>query len=264
MAVNVEKTNYIIFHTRGKKIETNDLSVVFNSNDEGSENPDPSKIQILERIHDGHNDIKMQSFKLLGIYLDEHLTLNKHVAHVSAKLTRSLYLLNRVKNFVSLASLKKLYFSLFHSHLLYCSNIFGCTSQSNINKILVLQKKAIRIMTMSSYSAHTGPLFLSNNILPFDKLLSFNKLMFMHSVAYNYAPPAFDNTWMINAERNTGHHLRNQDFFTLPNVRIEQFRKFPLYALPLEWNNLSDNIRLQHNRTTFKIALFDHLLESIL
>ncbi len=98
--VNVEKTNYIIFHTRGKKIETNDLSVVFNSNDEGSENPDPSKIQILERIHDGHNDIKMQSFKLLGIYLDEHLTLNKHAAHVSAKLTRSLYLLNRVKNFV--------------------------------------------------------------------------------------------------------------------------------------------------------------------
>ncbi len=206
----------------------------------------------------------MQSFKLLGIYLDEHLTLNKHVAHVSAKLTRSLDLLNRVKIFVSLASLKKLYFSLFHSHLLYCSNIFGCTSQSNINKILVLQKKAIRIMTMSSYSAHTGPLFLSNNILPFDKLLSFNKLMFMHSVGYNYSPPAFDNTWMINAERNTGHHLRNQDIFTLPNVRIEQFRKFPLYALPLEWNNLSDNIRLQHNGTTFKIALFDHLLESIL
>ncbi len=113
MAVNVEKTNYIIFHTRGKKIETNGLSVVFNSNDEDSENPDPFKIQILERIYDGHNDIKMQSFKLLGIHLDEHLTLNKHAAHVSAKLTRSLYLLNRVKFFVSLASLKKLYFFTF-------------------------------------------------------------------------------------------------------------------------------------------------------
>jgi hypothetical protein len=85
----------------------------------------------------------------------------------------------------------------------------------------------------------------------------------MQSVAYNYAPPSFDNTWLINADRNTGHNLRNQEYFSLLNVQIEQFRKFPLYALPLEWNNLSENIRLEQNRTTFKIALHDHLLESL-
>jgi hypothetical protein len=50
----------------------------------------------LECIHDNHNDDKMQSFKLLGVFLDEHVTLNKHVAHVTAKLTKALYLLRRV------------------------------------------------------------------------------------------------------------------------------------------------------------------------
>jgi hypothetical protein len=263
LAVNVSKTNYVIFRTRGKRVELNGLNVVFNSNDLDIEQPDPSNIQILDRIKDDHNDEKMRTFKLLGIYLDEHLTLNKHVAHITAKLTRSIYLLRRVKNLISSASLKKLYFSLFHSHLLYCSNIYGSTSQSNLNKIFVLQKKAIRIITNSPYLAHTNPLFLANDILPFDKLLTYNRLMFMHSVAYNYAPPSFDNTWLINADRNTGHNLRNQEYFSLPNVRIEQFRKFPLYALPLEWNYLSENIRLHHNRTTFKIALHDHLLESL-
>ncbi len=85
----------------------------------------------------------------------------------------------------------------------------------------------------------------------------------MHSIAYEYAPVTFANTWTKNIIRNTGHDLRNQDFFTLPLVRIESFRKFPLYALANEWNNLGNNIRLQHNRTTFKIALLDEIISSL-
>jgi hypothetical protein len=58
-------------------------------------------------------------------------------------------------------------------------------------------------------------------------------------------------------------NLRNQDYFTLPLVRTESYRKFPLYALANEWNKLGDNIRLQHNRTTFKIALLDEIITSL-
>ncbi len=53
-------------------------------------------------------------------------------------------------------------------------------------------------------------------------------------------------------------------FFIMPQVRIDLFRRFPLYALPHEWNNLGDNIRLQHNQTTFKIALTDFLLGTLI
>jgi hypothetical protein len=49
----------------------------------------------------------------------------------------------------------------------------------------------------------------------------------------------------------------------MPVVRIEFYRKFPMYALANEWNNLGDNIRLQHNSTTFKIALIDELISTI-
>jgi hypothetical protein len=85
----------------------------------------------------------------------------------------------------------------------------------------------------------------------------------MHSIAYDYAPITFANTWTKNNTRNIGHDLRNQDFFTMPLVRIESFRKFPLYTLPNERNKLGDNIRLQHNRTTFKIALMDKITGSL-
>jgi hypothetical protein len=143
MAVNVSKTNYIIFRTRGKALNMNGLDVVFNSNDMDANPPNPLLIQKVERIHNKHNDTKMQAFKLLGVFLDEHLTLNKHIDHVTAKLSKSLYILNRVKHFISPVSLRRLYFSLFHSHLLYCINILSCTSLTNVNRILLLQKKAI-------------------------------------------------------------------------------------------------------------------------
>jgi hypothetical protein len=52
MAVNVSKTNYIIFRTRGKKIDLNGKSIVFNSNDPNSPHVDPNLIQKIERVHD--------------------------------------------------------------------------------------------------------------------------------------------------------------------------------------------------------------------
>jgi hypothetical protein len=61
------------------------------------------------------------------------------------------------------------------------------TSQANLNHISILQKKAIRVITVSSTFAHTDKLFIENRILPFEKIISFNRLLFMHTIAYKYA-----------------------------------------------------------------------------
>jgi hypothetical protein len=152
---------------------------------------------------------------------------------------------------------------MFHPHLLYCTIIVSCAPQTALNKISTLQKKAIRIITKSKSLAHTSPLFLDNNILPFEKLLTLNKLLFMHSIAFKYAHSSFSDTWPTNNNRDNDYNLRNNDLFTLPPFRIELFKKFPLYSLPFIWNELPDSLRYQHNRTTFKIALVDHLFNSL-
>jgi hypothetical protein len=263
MAVNVNKTNYIIFHTRGKKLDINLPDVVFNSNEIDSQSPDPTKIYKLECIHDLNNDVKLRSFKLLGVFFDEHLTFTKQISHVSAKLASANFYLRRVANFVSVKTLRTLYFSLFHPHLLYCSIILSCASSTALNKISQLQKKAIRIINKSKPSTHTSPLFLNSHILPFEKLVLLNKHLFMHAIAFNYAPSSFTNTWIKNNSRELEYQLRNQDLFVIPPFRIELFRKIPLYSLPHSWNELPDSLRYQHNRTTFKIALTDHLFSNL-
>ncbi len=73
MAVNVNKTNYIIFWTRGKIINADLPDLVFNSDDPNSNDPDspdqcPQSIYKLDRIHDNNPDIKLRNFKPLGVF----------------------------------------------------------------------------------------------------------------------------------------------------------------------------------------------------
>jgi hypothetical protein len=134
----------------------------------------------------------------------------------------------------------------------------------NKQRIAKIQKKAIRIITGSTYNAHTAPLFLQHNILPYDKLITFSQLMFMHSVEYGYAPKSFENIWLKNNDRNAERELRNANDFLLTQPRTETFKKSTFYSLPNEWNNLAPEIKLQQNRLTFKWALKAHLMEDIM
>jgi sarcosine oxidase/L-pipecolate oxidase len=262
LAVNINKTKYMIFRSKGKKIVTEPV-IVYNEN-EPNHPHDNNLITVLERYHDNHESIECRSYKLLGIFLDEHLTLDAHVNHICSKLTKSMFCIKQAKHNIPLSGLKSLYFALVHSHLTYCTLILNSITASNRKRIEKVQKKAIRIMTGSSYNAHTKPLFLQHAILPFDKLIIQSQLHFMHAIEYKYAPASFDNVWIKNSDREPAVNLRNANDYYLPLPRTEAFKKSIAYALPSTWNELQPEIKYQENAITFKWALKAHLLESIM
>ena len=139
----------------------------------------------------------------------------------------------------------------------------GITAK-NKQKIVKIQKKAIRVITNSAYNSHTAPLFLELNILPYEKLILYSQLNFMHSVFYAYAPKSFETTWQKNADRAPELNLRNANEFNLLHPRTELFKKSTYYSMPLAWNNLAEEIKLQQNRTTFRWALKAHLFEDMI
>jgi hypothetical protein len=80
--------------------------------------------------------------------------------------------------------MKVLYQSLTHSYLTHSTLIMNSITANNKSRIAKIQKKAIRIITGSTYNAHTAPLFIQHNILPYEQLISYSQLMFMHSIEY--------------------------------------------------------------------------------
>jgi hypothetical protein len=219
MAVNVGQTKYIIFHTHGKPINP-DLKLYYDDNEPNESNDE--LIYELERIHNNHNNTDHRSYKLLGIHLDKNLSFDYYTKHLCNKLNKSLYCINRAKNFLSNTALKTLYFSLIHSHLSYCTPVLSCASNSNIQMIYKIQKKAIRTITRSAFLAHTNPIFKELKILPLPKLISYSELKLMHSIIYGYCPPSLRNLFQHNEHReiNVVHNLRNIHDITVPFPRI--------------------------------------------
>ena len=76
------------------------------------------------------------------------------------------------QHFVNVATIKSIYYAIFHSHLSYV-----CTAWvQNLNskhRINLLQKKAIRIISFASFDAHTIPIFAKLNIIKCPDLIYF-------------------------------------------------------------------------------------------
>ena len=220
MAVNVQKTKFIVFHTRGKQVNEEDCVLTYNAN-EPDQPADQDLIYTLERYHDKHVNKNCRSYKLLGVYLDEFMSFNQHTNHICNKLSKALYCINRAKSFINIKSLKTLYYALIHSNLNYCPLIFNSTSQKNIAKISTIQRKAIRVVTKSKYRAHTDPLFKEHGILPFEKIIYLSASLFMHSIEYGYAPIAFIDVWTKNNNRDLIYGLRNNNDYVIPHPELK-------------------------------------------
>ena len=260
MALNVGKTKFMVFRPKGVKIETDleNNGIVYNSNEIGLPQ-DPSKIFKLGRICNDNEDKKERTYKFLGILLDEYLSFDAHCESLCTKLARSNFIISRVKNLLPTATLKTLYYSLIHPHLLYGLPIYSCTTQKNLSKIFRMQKKAIRTITKSRYTAPTSQLFAQLKILPLEHLITLNKGILIHSIYYKTSPPSLHGIWPTNQQRGIDRDLRDAHQLYIPFARTDHVKRLPYFSFPKTWNDLPD-CKLSNNTTTFKISLKSHLL----
>ena len=100
------------------------------------------------------------SIKYLGIKINENFNWKQNIHDIAIKLNRANTLLSIIRNYVNKHSLRIIYFAIFDSHINYVNLIRD-------QKIVILQKKALRIMNFQSRDSHSSPLFRSNHILKY-------------------------------------------------------------------------------------------------
>ena len=100
------------------------------------------------------------SIKYLGIKINENFNWKQNIHDIAIKLNRANALLSIIRNYVNKHSLRTIYFAIFDSHINYVNLIRN-------QKIVILQKKALRIMNFQSRDSHASPLFRSNHILKY-------------------------------------------------------------------------------------------------
>ena len=74
-------------------------------------------------------------------------------------------MLYKIREFCPRSTLRSLFFSIFNSHLSYGLPVWGNADHILINKLINLQKKAIKAISFADFNAHTSPLFKKQEIL---------------------------------------------------------------------------------------------------
>ena len=90
---------------------------------------------------DGNKLTRTDDFKYLGIIIDHKLKWNKHIKYILNKILKVSYMLTKIRHYIDLNSLKLLYYSLVHSHLIYCLTTWGGAPNTTLQPLINIQKK---------------------------------------------------------------------------------------------------------------------------
>ena len=108
----------------------------------------------------------MVSALCLSVFLCKY-----HTEMLSNKIPKYCGVLSRLKNYLPLFILRTMYFSMVHPLLNYGLLAWGFDS----NRIIKLQRRCVRMITRSTYNAHTQPQL---NILSVPVMIILNSMKF--------------------------------------------------------------------------------------
>ena len=84
--------------------------------------------------------------KDLGVIIDKHLNFNEHISQTASNCFYRLSRINRIKHLLDIKTLLLTISTLVFSKLFYCSTVWSNTTNSNKNKLQLVQNYAARIV----------------------------------------------------------------------------------------------------------------------
>ena len=92
--------------------------------------------------------------KYLGVLLDSNLSWKFRIDNVALKVSRTVGVVARLRRFVPRTTLLNIYQSLILPYLTNGLAAWGQPAKTHLQKILVLQKRVLRLMYFSKSRAH--------------------------------------------------------------------------------------------------------------
>ena len=154
-----------------------------------------------------------------------------------------------------------IYYSLIYSYISYCCVIWGCACKTLLNKLIVLQKRAVCIITHSSFRSTTAPLFIRLSLLKVPDVHKLQVLQFMYQFKTGMLPHSCMQYCIINNITCT-YAIRNANRFNLPYCRTNIRQKSICIIGPKYWNTLPYEIQNCLSLSSFKYAVRQYILNS--
>ena len=208
LSLNIKKSKFMVFHMPQKKIIYPTLFI------------------------DNVNIDCVDEFNFLGIIIHKHLTWNSHTNMIASKISSTIGVLNKLKHHFPPNILEMIYNS-----LIPCAYITVYYCGATITNKLVFYKKAIRIITLSNYLAHSEPLFRRLNKLTIEDIFTLNQLKFCFKLINKKLPDYFKNINLVKCRDTHRHDTRNKNRFHTWKVSHVFAEKCIRFSVPHILNN---------------------------
>lgn len=205
----------------------------------------------------GDNNIKrVNSKKSLGFVIDDQLQWGTHIDTQCKKITKNIALLRRAKPYAPLQALIKMYNALVLPHLTYCSTIWNDGSNTILNKLSKLQRRAARVITGQSYDIRSTEILESLNWLPIEDYLVKREVLMTFKALTN-RQPKYVQDFFTTCE-NSNYSLRSNNVkLSLPKPKTNFLKRSFSYRAAQRWNELSHDIT--SNIQDFSLSSFKRL-----
>ena len=227
LTLNTKKSNFVLFHPYQKKVSYYPNIKIFDS--------------------DVNRNVNLESkeyVKYLGIIIDKNLLWKFHIDVIATKISKTVGLIAKLRHLVPRRILLNIYQSLIHPYLTYGLASWGQSSKTYLNKILILQKRALRMIYFADRRDHAIPLFIDANILPLTFLYYESVSNLMHDINNNKAPlnilKLFKKTSSVHSYSTRSSTSKN---FYVHSTRLEVHkRSLSQFGVKL-WNEIPRGIR---------------------
>ena len=245
ISLNCSKTELIIFKRRGSNLVNFSYKIKLNG--------------LILR--------ESEYIKYLGVYLDSTLSGKYHCETLRPKLSRACGMLSKARHYVPKEELVSLYHAIFGSHLSYGSQVWSQDPNPHLNKIISLQKRALRTITFSDFNAHSSPIFKDLKVLKLMDNVKINNCLFVHDYLNNLLPICYNNYFSLLSDlRDIATKACELGCLFVPNYRTTKFglKSFTRKCID-HWNFFSFkfNTNLKDiSRTELKCKLTDYFIQS--
>lgn len=134
-ALNIDKTNYIIFH-RNKHMPAN-----------------------LEYLRINRAVIKQVfSTRFLGVIVDDKISWSMHIKTVCNKVNKMCGIMQLTSHLLTKEARRHVYHTLLYPSITYCNTVWAKVPTSNTKSLIIAQKRAVQIIAGKSRNEHTNDL----------------------------------------------------------------------------------------------------------
>lgn len=196
LSINLKKTHYMHFTLHTSKRNT------------------PMNIKI-----DGHPIHSCEFTKFLGLTIDNRMNWSHHINSIANKISRNIGVLKKVKGLLPRKSLIQIYNSLILPYLNYCHVIWAKAPRVHFERLVVLQKKAMRLICNVAPYSSTQDLFQQCGVMQLNDLYTYVSGILMFKYCNNLLPATFSSRFVLVPHILSNTRNAQKALFQFPKCR---------------------------------------------